>query len=309
MTRFLGSLLLAVLLPVAAAAAPLLKPAVIVQGPMIQLGDLFDGVGERSQLAVAVAPPPGSHMVLGASWLAALADSQHIGWQPSSRLDQVVVDRASRTIGADEIAERLLDALGERTPLENAEIKFDTPAIHLAVATDQTAPLAVDGLTLDARTGRFSAFVSVSAGERLRVSGRLVRHADVPVPTRILSPGETIVAGDLTTVTVRTDRVSQDMVLQAADLVGKTPRHALRPGEPVHANDVAVPVVVHRGALVTIVLETPSLRLSAEGKAMDDGGMGAVIRVANTKSNRVIDAVVSGPNTVAIPGSVTLASQ
>jgi flagella basal body P-ring formation protein FlgA len=82
--------------------------------------------------------------------------------------------------------------------------------------------------------------------------------------------------------------------------VGKTPRHALRPGEPVHASDVEVPLVVHRGSLVTILLETRALRLSAEGKAMDDGGMGAVIRVANTKSSRVIDAVVAGPGTVTV---------
>jgi len=33
---------------------------------------------------------------------------------------------------------------------------------------------------------------------------------------------------------------------------------------------------------------------------MDDGGMGAVIRVANTKSSRVIDAVVAGPGTVTV---------
>jgi flagellar basal body P-ring formation protein FlgA len=82
--------------------------------------------------------------------------------------------------------------------------------------------------------------------------------------------------------------------------VGKAPRHSLRPGEPVHASDVEVPLVVHRGTLVTILLETPALRLSTEGKAMDDGGMGAVIRVANTKSSRVIDAVVTGPGFVTI---------
>ena len=129
------------------------------------------------------------------------------------------------------------------------------------------------------------------------------------MPARILSPGETIDARDLTMVTIRTDRVSQDMVLQVADLVGKTPRHALRPGEPVHGGDITVPLMVHRGSLVTIVLETPTLRLSAEGKAMDDGGIGAVIRVANTKSNRVIDAVVAGPNMVAVAGTPSPVTQ
>jgi flagellar basal body P-ring formation protein FlgA len=304
MTRFLAALLLLLMLPLSAAADPLLKPEVTVRDPVIRLGDLFDGVGERAGVAVAAAPPPGSHMVLSSTWLAALAESQQIGWQPTSRFDQVVVDRASREIGADEISQRLLDALSERTPVTNAELKLDAPTPHLTVAASETRPLAVDGLTLDPRGGRFSAFVSVSGtddgADRIRVIGRLVRTAEVPVPARLLTPGETISASDVTTATLRTDRVSPDMLMQASDLVGKTPRHQLRPGEPVRANDIEVPLVVHRGTLVTIVLETPSLRLSAEGKAMDDGGMGAVIRVANTKSSRVINAVVSGPGTVTV---------
>jgi len=304
MTRTLAALFVLLMLPLSAAAAPLLKPEVTVREPVIRLGDLFDGVGERAGVAVAVAPPPGSHMVLNSTWLAALAESQQIGWQPTSRFDQVVVDRASREIGADEISQRLLEALSERTPATNAELKLDMPAPHLTVAASEKRPLTVDGLTLDPRSGRFSAFVSVSGtddgADRLRVSGRLIRTADVPVPARLLAPGETISASDVTTATLRTDRVSPDMLLQASDLVGKTPRHQLRPGEPVRANDIEVPLVVHRGSLVTIVLETPSLRLSAEGKAMDDGSVGAVIRVANTKSSRVIDAVVSGPGTVTV---------
>jgi flagellar basal body P-ring formation protein FlgA len=308
MMRFLA-LLIALLTSPIAAAAPLLKPAVTVRETVIRLGDLFDDVGERAQVAVATAPPPGSRMVLGSGWLAALADSQHIGWQPTSRFDQVVVERASRSIGADEISQSLLDALAERTPVANTELKLDAPALRLAVAAGNTGALAVDGLTLDSRSGRFSAFVSVpaadAAAERLRVSGRLIRMTEVPVPARALAAGEAIAAADLATVTVRADRVSSDMLLQASDLVGKAPRHSLRPGEPVRASEVEVPLVIHRGTLVTIVLETPALRLSAEGKAMDDGGMGAVIRVANTKSSRVIDAVVAGPSAVTVATPAT----
>ena len=304
MMRFLAVLFLLLTLPLAAGAAPLLKPAVTVREAVIRLGDLFDNVGERAAVAVAASPPPGSRMVLGSGWLAALAESQHIGWQPASRFDQIVVERASREIGADEISQRLIEALAERTQVASAELKLDAPSPHLTVAAADTGPLAVDGLSLDPRSGRFSAVLFVSADgdrrERLRVSGRLIRMAEVPVPARRLSAGEIIAAGDMTTMTLRADRLGADMLLQPSYLVGKAARRALGPGEPVHAADVEVPLVVHRGSLVTILLETPALRLSAEGKAMEDGGMGAVIRVANTKSSRVIDAVVAGPGMVTI---------
>jgi flagellar basal body P-ring formation protein FlgA len=50
------------------------------------------------------------------------------------------------------------------------------------------------------------------------------------------------------------------------------------------------------------------MQLTAQGKAVEDGAMGASIRVTNTQSNRVIDTVVSGPNQVVV-GSGTMPSR
>jgi flagella basal body P-ring formation protein FlgA len=48
--------------------------------------------------------------------------------------------------------------------------------------------------------------------------------------------------------------------------------------------------------------------LTAQGKALDDGGQGSVIRVANTQSNRTIEAVVQAAGRVAVqPPSVAQA--
>jgi flagellar basal body P-ring formation protein FlgA len=65
---------------------------------------------------------------------------------------------------------------------------------------------------------------------------------------------------------------------------------------------------VHKGDLVTVILNTASMQLTAQGKAVEDGAMGASIRVTNTQSNRVIDTVVSGPNQVVV-GSGTMPSR
>jgi flagella basal body P-ring formation protein FlgA len=51
------------------------------------------------------------------------------------------------------------------------------------------------------------------------------------------------------------------------------------------------------------------MRLTAQGKALEDGGMGAAIRIANTKSGRVVEAVVTGPNLVDITASAQLAAR
>jgi len=49
--------------------------------------------------------------------------------------------------------------------------------------------------------------------------------------------------------------------------------------------------------------------LSTQGKALEDGAMGAAIRIANSKSNRVIDAIVTGPNLAAIAAAAQLAAR
>ncbi len=55
-----------------------------------------------------------------------------------------------------------------------------------------------------------------------------------------------------------------------------------------------------RRGLVTILYRHPRMTLTAKGRAMEDGSDGEVIRIANTKSNTVIEAVVVGAHTVAV---------
>jgi flagella basal body P-ring formation protein FlgA len=122
----------------------------------------------------------------------------------------------------------------------------------------------------------------------------------LPVLGRPVAFDETITASDIVIERQRADRIGTDVLTEARELVGKTPRHALRAHEPVRAGDVQVPLLVHKGDLVTIVLETRDMRLTAQGKALDDGARGAVIRVANTASSRVIEAAVAGVNVVTV---------
>ena len=65
----------------------------------------------------------------------------------------------------------------------------------------------------------------------------------------------------------------------------------------VVATSAATPssLAVRRGDAVTITYAAPGLRLSTRGRAMQDAGVGQPIRITNLQSNRVIDAIVTGP--------------
>ena len=208
------------------------------------------------------------------------------------------------TITSEEIAQQLQRELGDRLPSGRVELDLDNPSLRIAVPAGDALALGVDNVVYDARTGRVSADVTASAdpadAEPVRVTGRVYRMIDMPVLTHPVAPGDIITARDVETIAVRSERLTQNFVGTEAELLGKTPRRSIRPGELVRPADIQVPVVIRKGELVTIVLQAPGMTLTAQAKALADGTQGGAIRVSNTRSGRTLEATVIGPGTVAI---------
>jgi len=59
--------------------------------------------------------------------------------------------------------------------------------------------------------------------------------------------------------------------------------------------------VVRRGDLVTVIVETPTLRITAQGKALGEGRVGERISILNLNSKKVILAEVLQPLVVKVP--------
>jgi flagellar basal body P-ring formation protein FlgA len=296
--------LLAATLPGAAFADTMLQPNVTVTGDTVHIGDLFSDAGAHAGDPVAPAPALGTRVTYNAAWLGAIAREHHLAWQPSSDFDQASVERATRTIDADTVAQRILDAVATDTASSDASVQLDNPGLHFVVPAEASDAMALDGLNLDPRSGRFTVYVTAAANDanaqRQRVSGRVIYQETVAVPSRGMAIGDVFGPSDVTTVKLTRDHVAPDAIVDAQQLIGKAARRILRAGETVRAGDIQAPVVVHKGDLVSIELATVTMQLSAQGKALDDGAMGAAIRVANTQSNRIIDATVTGPNQVVV---------
>lgn len=287
-----------------AAAAPLLRPEAAVNGERIRLGDLFEDVGERADDVVAQAPAPGQRAVFDANYLSRVAQTHRIAWRPASLDDRAVITRASRTIGSLEIEAALLPALSAKLPAGRLRLELDglIPTVHLPIGT---APeVTVESLSYVPTGSRFTAALVVSGKTgtptRLVVSGKATSHVEVPVLTRRIAANEVIGKSDVAWVETRADQAA-DLVLSESELVGQAPRRPIAPQTPIRSRDLQAPRIISKGALVTMVLKTPNLTLTAQGRALQEGAVGDVIRVSNTQSNRVIEA------TVAAAGLVTIA--
>ncbi len=149
--------------------------------------------------------------------------------------------------------------------------------------------LAGDGLAAETRT-RFD------QSARLPAADALVR---LPMLKRPIKREELISESDIVWVDTSARRLPRTALTDIDDLVGKAARRYLAPGRAVLARDVAEPLTIKKGDLVSVVYTTPFLTLTARGRALEDAPTGDAVRVLNAHSNRTVEAMAVAPGLVA----------
>lgn len=321
----IGVMMISVDAPLAAANDPLrgageatgdqqviLRGAAMVSGELVRVGDLFINAGEKALREVGYAPAPGRRMVFDARTLYRLARAHGLDWRPMSIHDKAVIERDSVVVSASEVESRISAALAEKgVDTDGVEVELNNPMLKLHLPADATETVEVEDLNHSAANGRFSAVLTIPVSgmnvRRVRVAGRIHRVSSVPVLARRVMRGEIITERDIEWVRQRSGRIPRNAVLDAESLVGLSPKRTLRAGAPVRMSEVQQPLLVSKGAHVTLVLETPSMTLTARGRSQEDGSRGDTIRVTNAQSHTLVEGVVTGAGTVAVSLSGTMA--
>jgi flagella basal body P-ring formation protein FlgA len=115
-------------------------------------------------------------------------------------------------------------------------------------------------------------------------------------------------ASDLSTISMNDGDIVANLLTDASEIVGRATKHAMRAGQMLHNFDIARPTAVERGHLVTIVYAMPMMNLTVQGVAQESGGVGDVIRVANSKTNQSFVAEVLDARTVRVVAAPQTAS-
>src|SRR5262245_659176 len=271
MIRILLSLALAAIVALAGAPASAvsLRSQVLVDGDVIKLGDIFEGAGERADATVVQAPAPGRRISYDANWLGEVARIFQLQWRPQTRFDRVTVERAGRTITAAELVAALKPALIAEGMNPDWQVELMDRGQDIAVSLETPSQIDLRTLSYDKTGGRFSASLIVGgdhpAAIRVAAVGRVYPTVAVPVLRRAISPGEIIREDDIEWAQKREDQVRRDIVTDSRKLVGTTPRQRLSAGQPIRDNDTKPPVLVARNAMVTILLQTANMTLTAQG--------------------------------------------
>ena len=259
-----------------------LQSSVELGGEHVRLGDLFAGLdADAAAQTVARAPAPGHSVTLptasecsgddASELVARVAAVYGVAWQPGRTDAPVTLTRrsaADQQALQSELAASLSQAIATRqTELPaRSQSTSDQPSASVAAATPRAEPATVA----------------------------------VPVLIRRLGRSEVIDTGDLTWMEIPDDHRAAQYITAEADLIGLAPARGLSPFRPIRLGEVAPPMEVDRGDMVTMRLTAGGLSITARGRALDAGSRGSVIRVLNVDSAQTIDAVVLGPGTVAV---------
>ena len=303
---FVSLILMAFLMVAGAktAFAASLRGQALLTTDTLTVGDIFDNAGRNAAYVLGPAPQPGKDMVLNAPTLLRIAMALDLPWSPQSSSDQIVVSRAATLISADQVKEQLTATLREKGVGNNFMLDTGSASLDLVLPQDQPATLEITNVNYNPRTSRFDATVSAPSAAKptrqITISGSVRAIMEVPVLKTSLRNGDLIGDGDIDYVEIYESDIQPDMLLKGDDLVGMTPRRMVMAGKPVRTVDLQSPQLVERGKSVTIVFNEGPLKLTALGKAMQNGAKGDLIRVVNNASNRPIDAVVNGLGEVVV---------
>ncbi len=289
-----------------------LKESIMVNDDVVRLGDLFAEPVSMGDAPVAQAPLPGQTIVLDNRFLRTLGHAYQLDWAPKSRYQRVLVGRVSQHIEPASVAAQVKDALKSYLATDkDVELSFDVGNTDFILPTNVPPTIAVQDVRFDPASQRFAVQIIVPATGPTVISrllaGSVYETLQLPVLARPVAPGDVIQSTDLNWISVRLDRIAPNAVTDPKQLVGMTARRPLRDGQMLRITDVTMAAAVKRGSMVTLVVTTESMTLTAQGRALEDAALGQPVRVVNTMSNKQLTGVVKDGTTVTIPLDGTMA--
>jgi len=297
-----------------AAFAADLRESLTVIDPVIKLGDLFTGLGAEAETIILEAPAPGESTQLSSYELDRIAEQYGLEWERPAYLKRVSIYREGKPFTLDDLATLALRHAQDEGVASDVEIDVFGRRDGLYVPADASIEdIQFESFRLSDRQDRFTAVALIPTGgnqpERLNISGRIQEVRLVPTLVRMLTPGEVITSRDIEWKKMPARQINSRVVLSSQELVGLSVKRALQPGRALYSSDVAPPVVISKGSVVTMTLQIGNLSLTASGRALEDGGNGDTIRVMNIKSKQTVDAKVLNAGQVAVTSnSLTLAA-
>ncbi len=290
-----------------------IHPSVVVDGPMITLGDIAkisgdeslyrDLLSELKGIALTESPPANAAITLvGETILATIRDAgidnESFGY---SIPKTVVVKRKGRVVERTEVIQELRELLKTHNAFDLQVREVDWEATHVVPVGPSVTRVDLLG---EPRAGKLPIRVEVLVHDR--PEARFVANAtvddwrEVPVLRTNVERGMLIRPEDLQVVRLNLNRQPADVVDDLKQLIGKRAKSRLTAGETIRKSVVDIPPLIPRGKSVSMIYELRGFRATAAGIALEDGQKGDSIRLENSVSKRIIRGIIMSSDEVQV---------
>ena len=218
--------------------------------------------------------------------------------------ETVRVYRAALKVPGKDIEEAVLAFISKNHPDEDVQPKL------LAQVSDVFLPRGelsydISEIGIYKKEGGYRNYqvnfrIDGEPARKVTVRAYLKVYKEIFVAKDTIQRDKIIEEADLVRVRRNVDRTTADYVTEPQDLVGKIATRTINPKEVIQERTVTTPPLVNNGDRLTILYETPLLRLTAPGISMSKGRMGEKIPVRNADSKLVVYATVQDENTVQV---------
>ncbi len=188
------------------------------------------------------------------------------------------------------------------TPVNsNSEITLDRLNNRLKLSQCEE-PLEIFSLNPFNPTGRNNIGVRCHAPRfwKVFIPVTITFYSTVVVANRPLHRGTTLTADDL-----RLDRrqIANHLggyFTSIEEVIGRDVRRSIRMGNIVQQNATDAEKVIKKGEQITLRSGNSRFSVVTSGKALSNGALGDIIRVKNSKSERIVEGTVVAPGVVKI---------
>lgn len=210
---------------------------------------------------------------------------------------KVTITRAAHYVESDDVEAALKQYIRTTFALAEAEITVDGLRIHqrLAVPTGPKT-LKFKPLGSQAPLGDTTLNLAVMQGPNKVASSRVSANIQVSAPIVILGHnvprGRELGPDDLELAVMPINRLSGTPFFSLDQAEGLATRISLKEGAILTQKDVVLPPVVAKGDMVTILVRSRGVTLTAPGHARADGHPGDVIAVYSEETQKLLRAKV-----------------
>ena len=249
------------------------------------------------------APRPGESYRISRAHIEAMLERKGIDLK-SVRIEggSVLVKRSYQRVKAERLMKALEEFLKRETGSPARVSIIPTTPVRDLLVPEGKVSISVQSISGDPLRGWFRVRVMVDGkvAEEISIFARVRIERETVVAVKPIRAGQRISADMVKVERMMIGLEGKGAFEKVRDVLGKIPSRSIEKGELIRRSDLRLPVIVRRGDVVMIVAKYGMIRITARGKAVENGRLGDVIEVENLNSKRRIRAEVMSPGVVMV---------